>query len=182
MAEHYRDHPAVIGWQIDNELNCEVNVFYAAADHDAFRGWLKRRYGSLDTLNAAWGTVFWNQTYTDWEQIKLTGPTPSASPNPHQALDEKRFFSDSAIDFACLQAEILRELAPGQWITTNGIFGHLDSHELTDRALDFISYDSYPNFGMIMARWCQTRRPTRCATGAGAGNSALPAASRRSSW
>jgi len=150
LAEHYGQSPAVIGWQIDNELNCEVNVFYSAADHVAFRAWVQRKYGCLDALNRAWGTVFWNQTYTDWAQVCLTGPTPSDSPNPHQSLDEKRFFSDSAISFARMQADILRELAPNQWITTNGIFGHLDSHQLSEEALDFISYDSYPNFNTIL--------------------------------
>lgn len=147
LAEHYGSHPGIIGWQIDNELNCEVNEFYAAADHSAFRTWLQQKYGSLDALNRAWGTVFWNQTYSDWAQVRLCGPTPSNAPNPHQALDEKRFFSDSAIGFARLQAKILRELAPQQWVTTNGIFGHLDSHQMTEELLDFISYDSYPSFG-----------------------------------
>lgn len=41
LAERYGDHPAIIGWQIDNELNCETNVFYSEADHKAFRAWLK---------------------------------------------------------------------------------------------------------------------------------------------
>lgn len=159
LAEHYGHNPAVIGWQIDNELNCEVDVFYSDADQAAFRVWLKEKYGSLDELNRAWGTVFWSQTYTDWEQVSLTGPTPSASPNPHQALDEKRFFSASAISFACIQTNILRELAPSQWITTNGVFGHLDSHQLTEEALDFISYDSYPNFSTIMSDLMPGREP-----------------------
>jgi beta-galactosidase len=149
LAEHYRDHPAIVGWQIDNEINCEVNVFYAEADHAAFRAWLQERYGSLSCLNERWGAVFWSQTYTDWEQVHLTRPTPSYSPNPHQALDEKRFFSDSAIRFVSMQAEIIRRIAPGHWITTNGLFGHLDSHRMTEEALDFISYDSYPNFATI---------------------------------
>jgi beta-galactosidase len=149
MAAHYKDHPALLGWQIDNELNCEVNVFYAEADHRAFRTWLQARYGSLEQLNATWGTVFWNQTYTDWEQVHLTRPTPSGAPNPHQALDEKRFFSDSAIRFARLQAEAIREFDSTHWITTNGLFGHLDSHQLTEEVLDFISYDSYPQFATL---------------------------------
>ncbi|MBC8076221.1 MAG: beta-galactosidase [Chloroflexales bacterium] len=159
MAEHYGGHPAVIGWQIDNELNCEVNVFYSAADQEAFCNWLRTKYGSLEQLNLAWGAVFWSQTYSDWAQVKLAGPTPSGSPNPHQALDEKRFFSDSAIAFARLQADILRELAPTQWVTTNGIFGHLDSHQLTEEMLDFISYDSYPNFSTILGSFFPHQPP-----------------------
>ncbi|MFD0695947.1 beta-galactosidase [Paenibacillus sp. GCM10027628] len=149
MAVHYANHPGVVGWQIDNELNCEVNVFYSKADHAAFRTWVREKYGSLDALNQAWGTVFWNQSYSDWEQVHLPRPAPTKSANPHQALDEKRFISDNVISFARLQVAILRKLAPTQWITTNGMFGHLDSHALTDELLDFFSFDSYPNFSTI---------------------------------
>ncbi|MDM5337388.1 beta-galactosidase [Fictibacillus enclensis] len=150
MAKHFKNHPAVIGWQIDNELNCEVNVFYSEADHIAFRAWAKRKYETLDNLNQAWGTVFWNQTYTSWEQVFLTRNTVSNSPNPHHMLDEKRFISDSAISFAKLQADLLRELAPNQWISTNGMFKHLDNHRMTNELLDFYAYDSYPNFGRVV--------------------------------
>lgn len=146
LAERYGRHPAVIGWQIDNEPNCEVNVFYSEEDHKAFRKWLQRKYGTLDRLNQAWGTVFWSQIYTDWEQVHLLRPTASNSPNPHQALDEKRFISDNAISFVKLQADILRGIVSNQWVTTNTLFGHLDYHALTEAALDFLSYDSYPLF------------------------------------
>ena len=146
MAEHYRDHRAVVGWQIDNELNCGVNAFYSEADHIAFRSWAMDTYGTLDKLNEAWGTVFWNQTYTAWEQVYLTRLTPSNSPNPHKLLDEKRFISHITIDFARVQADVLRECAPNHWVTTNGMFGPLDNHRMNDELLDFYSYDSYPHF------------------------------------
>lgn len=150
MAQHYRDNTTIVGWQIDNELNCEMNLFYSDADQLAFREWVKDKYQTLDNLNDAWGTVFWNQTYTSWEQVYLTRKTVSNSPNPHHALDEKRFISDSAISYAELQANILREHAPDQWVTTNGMFAHLDNHKMTEELLDFYSYDSYPNFGRII--------------------------------
>jgi beta-galactosidase len=147
IAAHYCSHPAVIGWQIDNELNCETDVFYSESDHAAFRAYLKEKFKTLDALNEAMGTVFWNQTYTSWDEIYLTRPSIQNVGNPHLALEEKRFISYSAISFAKLQAEIIKKyLLPHQFITTNGIFGHLDNHEMTDSVLDFITYDSYPNF------------------------------------
>lgn len=149
LAQHYAAHPSIIGWQIDNEINCETNVFYSDADHAAFRGWLKERYGTLQALNASWGAVFWNQTYSSWEQVHLARPTVSHSPNPHQLLDEKRFISASARSYVKMQSDILREIVPAHWVTTNGLFGHLDSHEMTKESLDFFSYDSYPNFSTI---------------------------------
>ncbi len=147
IAAHYCSHPAVIGWQIDNELNCETDVFYSESDHTAFRAYLQEKFKTLDTLNEAMGTVFWNQTYTSWDEIYLTRLNAQNIGNPHLALEEKRFISYSTILFVKLQAEIIKKyLLPHQFITTNGIFGHLDSHEMTDAALDFITYDSYPNF------------------------------------
>ena len=66
LGEHYAKHPAIIGWQLDNEINCEMNEFYSDSDTIAFREFLKKKYGTIEALNAAWGTVFWNQTYTSW--------------------------------------------------------------------------------------------------------------------
>ncbi len=146
LAERYGNHPAVVGWQIDNEINCECNVFYSDADREAFRQYLKDHFGTLDALNEAIGARFWNQTYTDWAQVDLEKPTLHDHANPHMALLEKRFFSRSAIAYVKMQADILRKYVGGRFITTNGIFGHLDSSEMTQTALDFITYDSYPNF------------------------------------
>ena len=158
IASHYSSHPAIIGWQIDNELNCGINTFYSESDHKAFRLYLKDKFKSLDILNEAMGTIFWNQTYTDWEEIYLTRPTVSDSNNPHLSLEEKRFFSHSAISYCKLQADIIKKYKPeNQFITTNGIFGHLDSHEMTDSTLDFITFDSYPNFAFDT--WTEPKKP-----------------------
>lgn len=146
LAERYATHPAVIGWQIDNEINCEMNVFYSDADRAAFREYLKAHFGTLDALNDAIGARFWNQTYSSWDQVDLERPTLHDHANPHMALLEKRFFSKSAIAYVKLQADILRAHVGDRFITTNGIFGHLDSAEMTQTALDFLTYDSYPNF------------------------------------
>ncbi len=147
LAERYGQHPAVTGWQIDNEINCEIDVFYSQSDDDAFRAYLQAHFGTLDALNKAIGAPFWNQTYTAWQQVHLTRNTLHGSANPHMALLEKRFISKSARNFVKMQSGIIAKFAKGRFITTNGIFGHLDTHEMTQECLDFITYDSYPNFG-----------------------------------
>ena len=85
LATHYRDHPSVIGWQIDNELNCHLDVSFAETDHEAFRAWCRERYVTLDALNNAWGTAFWSQTYSAWEQVWLPRPHGDVS-KPQPAL------------------------------------------------------------------------------------------------
>ena len=49
-AAHYAPHPAIIGWQIDNELNCEKNEFYSESDTIAFRVFLKKKYHTMRSM------------------------------------------------------------------------------------------------------------------------------------
>ena len=151
MASHFAKRPCVIGWQIDNEINCETDVFYSQADTLAFRKFLQEKYQTLDNLNKAWGTLVWNQTYTEWSEVYVPRLTIHDSVNPHQILDYYRFVSASAIRFCKIQADIIRKYKKdGDFITTNGMFRHLDNHRMTDEALDVYCYDSYPNFAYLM--------------------------------
>ena len=150
-ASHYAKHPAIIGWQIDNEINCEKNEFYSESDTIAFRKFLMEKYGSIDALNDAWGTNFWNQTYNSFEEVYVPRTTLSNNTNPHEVLDYTRFVSDSACRFAKLQSDIIRKyIKPGDFITTNGLFGNLDNQRMTNESLDFMMYDSYPNFAYCL--------------------------------
>lgn len=144
MADHYKNNPAVIGWQIDNEFGSRCFCEICRAE---FHNWLQAHYESLDNLNAKWGTMFWSHVYTDWSQI----PTPSSvgnSPNPGLALDYFRFMSDSYRVYQKLQIDILRELCPEHFITHNLMgFGYplLNYYEMTED-LDFVSWDDYWRF------------------------------------
>ncbi len=160
VAEHYAKRPCIVGWQIDNELNCEINEFYSESDTLAFREFLQEKYKTLDALNEAWGTVFWNQTYTDWNQVYVPRTTINDMVNPHQMLDYTRFISESAIRFCKLQSDILRKyVKEGDFITTNGMFSNLDNHKMADTCLDVFTYDSYPNFA-----YCMKEDPRHCRT------------------
>lgn len=148
LVEHYKREKTIITWQIDNEFNCHMDTSYAPVDTIAFRAFLKSRYKSLDALNAAWGTKFWSQVYSDWDQIDLPHPTATYN-NPTQKLDESRFISDSVVRFCRRQADIVRGVNPKWQITHNGLFGNVDGPALAAE-LDFFSHDQYPLF---YGRW-----------------------------
>ncbi len=151
LAIHYGQHPNIVGWQIDNELNCQIDEFYSESDSIAFREFLKIKYSNLENLNRAWGTVFWNQTYTKWEEIFVPRLVPQDANNQHHVLDYIRFISDSVCKYAKMQSDILRKhISKDMFITTNGMFGNMDNHRMTEESLDFYTYDSYPNFAFVL--------------------------------
>lgn len=146
LASHFASHPAIIGWQIDNEINCETDEFYSESDDAAFRSWVQNKYENLESLNAAWGTRFWNQTYSSFSEVHIPRQTNHNVGNPHQNLDYRRFVSDTARSYIKLQSDIIRKyLKEGDFITTNGMF-NLDNHAMNKESLDFYTYDSYPDF------------------------------------
>jgi beta-galactosidase len=66
-------------------------------------------------------------------------------------MDYIRFVSQSARSYAKLQSDIIRKyIKKGDFITTNGLFANLDNHLLCAESLDFITYDSYPNFAYCL--------------------------------
>lgn len=118
LAERYRDHPAIVAWHISNELGCHNLYDYSDDAARAFRVWLRDRYGTLDALNDAWGTAFWSQHYTAWDQI-LPPRTAPTHRNPGQRLDFERFSSDAVRDHLRAEAALLAEITPDIPFTTN---------------------------------------------------------------
>ena len=146
LFERYAQHPAVVGWQFDNEYGChDTTLSYAAADRDEFCAWLRECYGDIDALNEAWGTVFWSQEYTDFDAIELPVATVTEA-NPAHRLAYRRFASEQVVRFNRLQAELLREEDGGRsWVTHNfmGLFTDFDHFEV-GKDLDVATWDSYP--------------------------------------
>ncbi len=144
MASRYGRDRRVVGWQIDNEFGGRC---HCETCRSAFVAWLRDRYGSLDTLNRDWGTAFWSQTYSGWEQVPLPDRDPRA-PNPALALDYRRFVSDSYVNYQRIQARIIRSQSEGQFVTHNLMgfkFSEIDYEELA-RDLDLVGWDNYPGF------------------------------------
>jgi beta-galactosidase len=146
MADRFGDHPAVVGWQIDNELGRGFDQ--SEHTHRAFRAWLRKKYATIDALNAAWGNQFWNQYYQSFDQILMPGSRDPQYANPHHHLDGSRFWSRAWADFVKLQADMLKPRVGDRWITTNFMpfFLDCDPGEMAD-SLSLYSWDSYPVSG-----------------------------------
>jgi beta-galactosidase len=146
LAKRYGRHPAVWGWQLDNEPIGQPD--YSPSAQRAFREWLAARYTTVDTLNKEWGAAFWSLTYNSFDQVRIPNPTFLYGPSPHAIVDFRRFTADQTGKFLNWQAGLLRRhTAPAQWITTNYIvnIGGADPRRATN--LDFQSFTLYPVSG-----------------------------------
>ncbi|AZP15339.1 beta-galactosidase [Streptomyces aquilus] len=149
MATRYADHPALVAWHVSNELGCHNVYDYSDDAARAFRDWLRARYGTLEALNHAWGTAFWSQRYSDWEQI-LPPRLAASHPNPTQQLDFKRFSSDVLKDYLRAERDLLKEITPNVPVTTNFmVMGETKGMNYADWAeeIDFVSNDHYVHPG-----------------------------------
>ncbi len=145
MAEEFAHHPALVAWHVGNEYACHVHESFDDESAGRFRTWLEARYGSLKELNAAWGTAFWSQRLSSWDEVIPPRTTPTI-PNPHHVSDWRAFCSDNLLDLYLLERDVLRAANPDVPITTNfmGLFLPLDYWRWAQE-VDFVSNDSYPD-------------------------------------
>lgn len=115
LAKRYGGHPAVVMWHVGNELG---QISYDDETACSFRTWLLQRYGSLEKLNTAWGTTFWSQAYSSWEEI-LPPRTAPYLHNPTHVLDFKRFVSSALLELYTSERDIIRQYSPDVPVTTN---------------------------------------------------------------
>ncbi len=152
LAEHFKDNESIVAWQIDNEFGCHDNICYCDNCLEGFKKWCRDKYGSIENLNAEWGTIFWSQTYRNWDELiipaytecdTISGMTSRNTHNPSLMLDFRRFSSDSAVDYQKLQIDIIKRYTDKP-ITHNlmGHFSDIDYYNL-GKDLDFISWDNY---------------------------------------
>lgn len=146
MSEHFAKNPYVIGWQTDNEFHCHFSECHCESCQGGFRNFLKEKYKDINKLNSAWGTAFWSQTYCSFDEIMTPRPAHPTFPNPSHQMDYFRYLSYAVTMFQHDQIAILRKANPKWFIFHNGLFSHIDYRDLFTKDLDFLGYDSYPQF------------------------------------
>ena len=143
LAEMFKDHPGVIAWHISNEYGGEC---HCPLCQEAFRGWVKKKYGTLERLNRAWNTGFWSHTYQSFDQVE--SPSPKGDSSLHGLnLDWKRFVTDQTADFVKWEIKALRDAGAEQPSTINMMYNFtgLNYYKFAD-VIDFVSWDNYPTW------------------------------------
>ncbi|MFJ4978172.1 beta-galactosidase [Streptomyces coeruleorubidus] len=142
IVGRYADHPAVIGFQVDNEPGLELfhnhGVFQRFTDH------LRAKYGDVETLNREWGLVYWSHRLSTWADLW----TPDGNAQPQYDVAWRAFQARQVTEFIGWQADIVREYAdPEQFVTTCISYKRpgVEDDELTD-CLDIASGNPY--YGM----------------------------------
>lgn len=113
IVERYADHPAVIGYQVDNEPGVELlhnrSVFEGFVDH------LRASYDDVDALNERWGLTYWSHRISTWSELW----TPDGNTTPAYDLAWRRHQARLTADFIHWQAGVVRSLArDDQFVTT----------------------------------------------------------------
>lgn len=140
ILEHYKDHPAVIGWQIDNET---TSAGAAGKNVQAgFVNYLRAKFKTIDALDTAWGLNYWGQRLYDWTEV----PERDGIINPGWKLEWERYQQSLTTDFLGWQAAIVNEYKRPDQFITHDLAGppkpELNEHDVS-RALDIVAVNPY---------------------------------------
>jgi beta-galactosidase len=140
VVGHFKDHPAIIGYQLDNETHASGT----ADDHvqSLFREHVKRKFKTAAELNKAWGLNYWGQNIADFDEL----PPREGILNPGYKLEWERFQQNIIAGFLAWQAAIVREIKRhDQFISHDFVGGFpsdVDQYE-TAKALDIPAVNIY---------------------------------------
>jgi beta-galactosidase len=139
IVARYADHPAGIGFQVDNEPG--LMMFHNHGVFQRFLDELRHTYGSVEALNEAWGLVYWSHKLSTWADLW----TPDGNFQPQYDLAWRRFQARLTTEFITWQADIVREyLRDDQFVMTDLAFDRATVEEaVITRGLDVTAGNPY---------------------------------------
>ena len=131
LVGRYRDHPAMGGYDVWNELNHngDAGGCYCEASAARFRKWLAEKYGTIDALNEAW----YRYSYRNWDDVD---PPRTNDPYP-DSIDWALFRIDNAVRLFEWRIGIIRSLDSKNPVT---------AHCIPMGAMQDIGPNTYPVF------------------------------------
>ena len=115
LATRYKGHPALLGYDVWNEVNYSHHVDYSEWMKADFRKWLKARYGDLETLGRTW----YRYSYAEWDDIE---PPHEVGPYP-EGLDWLEFKRDNYYGQMQWRIDTIRAVDADCLIAAHGVGG-----------------------------------------------------------
>jgi len=135
LGKEFKDHSAVIAWQLDNEIEFMVPLicYNLACDH-AWRQWLEKTYHTPQEFNDRLNLVSWGMKINAFDDVPqprqgleatadlhLAGTPEVRRQLPALSLAHFHFVKDTLLDFLAEQAATLRAVGAKQPILTDWI-------------------------------------------------------------
>lgn len=140
MAKVFGNHPGIIGWQLDNEIYPYYEGCRCPLCKAAFREYLKKKFGTVEKLNKAWGMVRWSLEYDSFDAVEP--PYPEQWKHPSLVKAWWDFQCTQIVSYLNEQTEILRKYtrAPiGTDMMMRNDLGYYDVNE----NLDIVQFNHY---------------------------------------
>ena len=147
IMEHVKDHPAIIGYQVDNETK-----HYNTSGENVqqlFVQYMKDKYKTLDVINKTYGLDYWSNRINNWDDF----PSATGTINASLGSEFSKFQRKLVTDYLAWQAAMVREYKkPSQFVTQNfdlewrgysfGVQPDVD-HFAAARSMDIAGIDIY---------------------------------------
>ena len=140
MAKTFGAHPGVIGWQIDNELYPYGGGCFCPNCIAAFRNYLKRKFGTVEALNEAWGMARWSLEYQSFDAVNP--PLPDQWKHPSLVKAWWDFQCDNIASYVDEQAEILHAYVKVP-VGTDMMANNNLSYYQVNKSLDVVQFNHY---------------------------------------
>jgi beta-galactosidase len=143
-------HPAVVGWQLDNEIDAlsMLRPDYSPAGEAAWQQWLQRTFGSVEAMNQRLGLDQWGWAARAFDEVPQPRylSTEGSARLPMLSLTSLKQRRDLIAGFLVEQAQVLRSAGAAGWITSNWMtnWTTLIDDPASRQVLDVAGLNVYP--------------------------------------
>ena len=146
MGREFKDHPAVIGWQLDNEIEANIasRTDYNPVNRSSWTEWLEKNYKTADEFNRRLALVQWGLQINSLKNVYLPSKV-NESELPALKLAHLKFQKDDVMEYFRWQRSLLEKAGVKHWITTdlNMVYYTVADEPRPDNPFDIMGLNEY---------------------------------------
>lgn len=136
IGERYADEPAIFAWDLYNEP--QIGWGEDGDSSRKWRRWLKDKYGSIESLQTAWGPI--GESEQDFEFIDI--PARAYSKDDPKLYDYQLFREELAVVWAERMVRAIRTHDQNHLVTI-GMVNPIPFEDVDDPAISFVGFNPH---------------------------------------